>query len=144
MLTSFRVLSNRSFRLFLTVQTLSVMGSWMQLTALGWLLYRLSGSAYVVAIFFFLNQIPVLLLSPWAGSLADRLDRRRLLLCTQSISFAVTLILAAVVLLHKTDVFCLLSLVSASGIVYSIDLPARRSFLCDLVAKEELRYTIVM
>src|SRR5437763_13945440 len=97
MLTSFRVLSNRSFRLFLTVQTLSVMGSWMQLTALGWLLYRLSGSAYVVAILFFLNQIPVLLLSPLAGSLADRLDRHRLILWLQSLLFEVTLSFASVV-----------------------------------------------
>jgi MFS family permease len=144
MLTSFRVLSNCNFRLFLTVQTLSVMGSWMQLTALGWLLYRLSGSAYIVAVLVFLNQIPVLLLSPVAGSLADRLDRRRLLLCTQSTSFAVTLSLAAAVLLHKTDVFWLLSLVAASGIVYALDLPARQSFLCDLVGKEQLRYAIIL
>jgi MFS family permease len=144
MLASFRVLSNRNFRLFLTVQTLSVMGSWMQLTALGWLLYRLSGSAYVVAILFFLNQIPVLLLAPWAGSLADRLNRRRLLLCTQSIAFVVTLILAAVVLLHKADIFWPLSLVAASGIVYALDLPARQSFLCDLVGKKQLRYAIIL
>jgi MFS family permease len=126
------------------VQTLSVMGSWMQLTALGWLLYRLSGSAYVVAILFFLNQIPVLLLAPWAGSLADRLNRRRLLLCTQSIAFVVTLILAAVVLLHKADIFWPLSLVAASGIVYALDLPARQSFLCDLVGKKQLRYAIIL
>jgi Transmembrane secretion effector len=74
-LTSFRVLSNRNFRLFLVTQTVSVMGTWMQLTALGWLVYRVSGSAYLVATLVFLNQIPVLLLSPCAGILADRVDR---------------------------------------------------------------------
>jgi MFS family permease len=142
--TTFQVLRNRNFRLFFVVQTVSVIGTWMQFTALGWLVYRLSGSAYLVATLVFLNQFPVLFLAPWAGLLADRFDRCTLLIFTQSISFIITLTLAAVVLSNDATMFRLLALVTAGGIAYALDLPARQSFLNDLVGSAHVRDAIVM
>jgi MFS family permease len=139
-----RVLRNRNFCLFFTVQTVSVMGTWMQVTALGWLLYRLTASAYLVAVLVFLNQIPVLFLSAWAGVLADRFDRRKLLIFTQSASFVLTLLLAGLVLLRNPDVKWLLLLVGLGGVVYALDLPARQSFLCDLVGSAQIRNAVIL
>ena len=140
----FQVLDNHNFRLFLAAQIVSTLGLWMQVTALGWLIYRLSASAYAVAALVFLSQIPVLILSPWAGMLADRFDRRKLLLFTQSASFVLTLLLAIVALLKNQNIPWLLALVAGQGIIYAFDLPARQSFLCDLVGPSQVRYAIIL
>jgi MFS family permease len=142
--TTFQVFRNRNFRLFFVVQTVSAIGTWMQLTALGWLVYRLSGSAYLVATLAFLSQFPVLLLAPWAGVLADRFDRCTLLIFTQSASLIITLTLAILVLRNDATMFRLLALVTAGAIVYALDLPARQSFLNDLVGTVQVRDAIVM
>jgi MFS family permease len=140
----FHVLDNHNFCIFLAAQIVSVLGMWMQVTALGWLIYRLSASAYAVATLVFLNQIPVLILSPWAGMLADRFYRRKLLVFTQSASFVLTLLLAIVALQKDPKIPWLLLLVSGGGIVYALDLPARQSFLCDLVGPSQVRYAIIL
>jgi MFS family permease len=137
-------LENHNFRAFFVVQTFSVMGTWMQVTALGWLIYRLSGSAFLVATLVFLNQIPVLFLSPWAGVLADRFDRRKLLMVTQSTSFFLNFFLAMLVLRQQADMRWILALVAGGGVVYALDLPARQAFLCDLVGPAQVRGAVIL
>jgi MFS family permease len=137
-------LENHNFRAFFVVQTFSVMGTWMQVTALGWLIYRLSGSAFLVATLVFLNQIPVLFLSPWAGVLADRFDRRKLLMVTQSTSFLLNFFLAMLVLRQQADMRWILALVAGGGVIYALDLPARQAFLCDLVGPAQVRGAVIL
>jgi MFS family permease len=138
------VLENHNFRAFFVAQTFSVMGTWMQVTALGWLIYRLSGSAFLVATLVFLNQIPVLFLSPWAGVLADRFDRRKLLMVTQSTSFFLNFFLAMLVLRQQADMRWILALVAGGGVIYALDLPARQAFLCDLVGPAQVRGAVIL
>src|SRR5436853_1794489 len=91
---TFRALRHRNFRLFFFGQGLSLIGTWLQQVAMSWLTYRLSGSALLLGLVTFCQYIAVLLLAPVAGVLADRIDRRRALLITQSVMLAQAFTLA--------------------------------------------------
>src|SRR5438132_14107715 len=92
---TFRALRHRNFRLFFIGQGLSNMGTWLQQVAMGWLTYRLSGSAWLLGMVAFCGSIGILVLGPMAGVLADRIDRRKALFVTQSLMLAQALVLAA-------------------------------------------------
>ena len=81
-----RSLRHRNFRLFFTGQSISLIGTWMQQIALGWLVYRLTGSAFMLGLIGFCGQIPSLFVPPLAGALADRLNRHHILIWTQALS----------------------------------------------------------
>jgi len=87
-LQTFRALSHRNYRLFFFGQGLSLIGTWLQQVAMSWLTYRLSGSALLLGFVTFCQYIAVLFIAPVAGVLADRVDRRRALLVTQSVMLA--------------------------------------------------------
>src|SRR5947199_8095497 len=89
-----RSLRHRNYRLYLTGQLVSVCGTWMQQVAQSWLVYRLTGSAALLGLVGFAGQIPVFLLAPLGGSLADARDRRRIIIATQSASMALALALS--------------------------------------------------
>src|SRR5881396_4025914 len=93
----FRALRHRNFRLFWTGQLVSVIGTWMQSVAQGWLMHRLTNSAWMLGVLGFTQFLPVTLLSLWAGVVADRVDKRRLILITQSLAAVQAAALAAVV-----------------------------------------------
>src|SRR5512136_316799 len=93
-----RALHSRNYRLFFAGQSISLVGTWMQQVAMSWLVYRLSGSALLLGVIGFTSQIPSFLLAPVAGVLADRWDRRRLLLCTQTLAMIQATVLAVCVL----------------------------------------------
>lgn len=128
-----RALRHRNFRLFLGGQFVSLIGTWMQTVALGWLLYRLSHSAFLLGLLGFVGQIPSLIVSPLAGVLADRWNRRRLVLGTQVLSMAQALALALLVLSGNATVPALLGLALFLGIVNAIDVPSRQSFVFEMV-----------
>src|SRR5258707_4922159 len=86
--TSFRSLRHRNFRLYWTGQLVSLIGTWMQSVAQGWLMHRLTSSAFMLGLLGFCQFAPVLVFSLWAGVIADRVDKRRLLLITQSLAMA--------------------------------------------------------
>jgi MFS family permease len=81
---SLRALRHRNYQLFFAGQLISLIGTWMDQVAESWLVYRLTGSALLLGTVAFSSQIPVFLLAPIGGALADRLDRRKILICTQS------------------------------------------------------------
>src|SRR3954470_3923051 len=91
-------LRNRNYRLYFFGQGLSVLGTWMQRVAMHWLVYRLSGSEFLLGLTGFMSQIPVLFLAPFGGLLADQWDRRRLLLYTQALAMAQAALLASLTL----------------------------------------------
>src|SRR6266705_5957009 len=80
----FRALGHRNFRLYWTGQLISLVGTWMQSVAQGWLMHRLTSSAFMLGLLGFIQFLPVLVFSLWAGVVADRVDKRRLLLVTQA------------------------------------------------------------
>src|SRR5947208_4130579 len=90
----FRALRHRNFRLYWTGQLVSLVGTWMQSVAQGWLMHRLTSSAFMLGLLGFVQFLPVLLFSLWAGVVADSMDKRRLLIVTQSAALLQALTLA--------------------------------------------------
>src|SRR6267378_6813253 len=95
--TSFRALQHRNYRLYWTGQLVSLIGTWMQAVAQGWLMHRLTSSAFMLGLLSFAQFAPVLPLALWAGVIADRSERRRMLLWTQSLLLAQAVAMAVVV-----------------------------------------------
>src|SRR6266705_3178361 len=96
---TFRALRHRNYRLYWLGQLISLVGTWMQSVAQGWLMHRLTGSALMLGVLGFAQFLPVMFLSLWAGVVADRMDKRRLILITQSLALVQAALLATVVTL---------------------------------------------
>ena len=142
--TRFRSLGHRNFRLYWSGQLVSLVGTWMQSVAQGWLMHRLTDSAFMLGLLGFVQFLPVLLLSLWAGVVADRVDKRRLLTITQGSALLQALVLAAVVTTGVVRPWMVLGLAFVFGIINSFDLPVRQSFLVELVGKEDLPNAIAL
>src|SRR5262245_16202456 len=140
----FRALRHRNFRLFWSGQLVSVIGTWMQSVAQGWLMHRLTDSAWMLGVLAFTQFAPVTVLSLWAGVVADRVDRRRLILITQSLCAAQAVALAAVVSAGIVKPWMVLALAFVFGCVNAFDLPARQAFLVEMVGKEDLPNAIAL
>lgn len=132
-----RALRSRNYRLFVAGQSVSLVGTWMQQVAMSWLVYRLTGSAMLLGVVGFASQIPTLFISPVAGVLADRWDRRRLLLATQTLAMVQAALLALVVLTGVVQVWQIVVLSLVLGVVNAIDIPVRQSFVVDMVEQRE-------
>lgn len=132
-----RALRSRNYRLFVAGQSVSLVGTWMQQVAMSWLVYRLTGSSLLLGVVGFTSQIPTLLLSPVAGVLADRWDRRRLLLATQSLAMVQAALLAIAVLTGYVQVWQIVFLSLLLGVVNAFDIPIRQSFVVEMVEHRE-------
>jgi len=128
-----RALQYRNYRLFFTGQTISMIGTWMQMVAMSWLIYRLTGSAWLLGVVGFVSQIPAFLLAPFAGVLADRWNKRNLLLCTQTLALFQAAALACLVLTGTIQIWQIMVLAFLLGIINAFDIPVRHSFLVELV-----------
>jgi MFS family permease len=130
---------SRNFRLFLTGQFISAIGTWMTFTATSWLVLTLShGSGTALGINAALAFGPVLLLGPWGGVLADRFDKRRILTFTQGTAAVISLTLATIVFTDVVSLWMVFALSLASGMVTSLDNPARQSFYVEMVGEGTL------
>jgi MFS family permease len=129
---------SRNFRLFLTGQFVSAIGTWMTFTATSWLVLTLTHSGTALGINAALAFGPVLVLGPWGGVLADRFDKRRILTATQTASAVISLALATLVFTDVVALWMVFTLSLASGIVTSLDNPARQSFYVEMVGEEKL------
>jgi MFS family permease len=130
---AWRALRHRNFQLFVGGQSISLIGTWMTRVATGWLVYRLTGSALLLGTVSFAGQIPTFLLAPFAGVWVDRLDRRQLLVCTQTAAMIQSLLLAALTLSGRITVPWVLALSVMQGIINAFDMPGRQSFLVQMV-----------
>lgn len=133
----FRALHHRNYRLFFFGQGVSVIGTWMQRVALSWLVYVLTGDPFLLGVVNFSNQIPAALVAPFAGVLADRMDRRRLLIATQSLAMAQAFVLAALTLLGQVAIWHIILLGVLLGLVNGLDMPIRQSFVVNMVGRRE-------
>ncbi len=133
----FRSLRHRNYRLFYIGQGISLIGTWMQQIAMTWLVYRITGSAFMLGVVAFSAQLPVFIISPFAGVLADRWNRRRLLVIEQSIAMTQALILAILTLTNLIAVWHIIVLGIVLGIVNSFDTPVRQSFMIEMIGDRE-------
>src|SRR5512147_524308 len=135
--TTFRALRHRNFRLFFSGQLFSLVGTWIQTVAESWLVYRLTGSSLKLGAIGFCAQIPVFIAAPIGGIIADRYDRRKLVIGTQISSMVLALIYAALTLIHGSNgqplirVWHIFVLAACLGLVNGIDIPARQSFMVE-------------
>lgn len=129
----FRALRHRNYRLFFIGQSLSNIGTWLQQVAMGWLTYRVTGSAWILGVVAFCTNFGILVLSPFAGVLADRVDRRRALMATQSFMLAQAVVLTIVVALGHVQVWHLIGLALWLGVAWAFDVPLRQSMYVVLV-----------
>ncbi|MEY4509352.1 MAG: hypothetical protein RLZZ450_1474 [Pseudomonadota bacterium] len=128
-----RALKHRNFRLFFAGQTISLIGTWLTQVAASWLVYGLTNSALLLGVASFASQAPTFFLSPVAGVWVDRMDRHRVLLTTQSLAMLQSGLLAYFALRGTLDVGHIIALNTFQGIINAIDIPARQSFVVELI-----------
>jgi len=133
----FRSLQYRNYRLFFSGQSISLIGTWMQRIAMPWLVYHITGSVFLLGAVGFAGQIPTFLLSPFAGVLTDRWNRYRVLLFTQVLSMIQAIILTWLCLSGTIQVWQIVLLSIGLGCVNAFDVPARHSFVFDMVEKKQ-------
>jgi MFS family permease len=140
----FRALRYRNFQLFFSGQLISLVGTWMQTIAQSWLVYRLTGSSLLLGTVGFASQIPVSLLSPAGGIVADRHSRHRTVITTQTTMMVLALLFAWLTLAEKIRVWEIVVLAALLGVVNAFDIPARQAFLVDMVGRESLMNAIAL
>jgi MFS family permease len=139
-----RALRHRNFQLFFSGQLISLIGTWMDNIAEAWLVYRLTGSSLLLGTVAFAGQIPVFLLAPIGGMVADRWNRQRVVIATQACSMVLAGILAVLTLTGRVTVWEVVVLAALMGAVNAFDIPARQAFLVDMVGREDLMNAIAL
>jgi MFS family permease len=135
---AFSPLSVRNFRLYFIGQTVSVSGTWMQRIAQSWLVLELTNSGTAIGLVTAVQFLPMLFLAPLGGVVADRFDKRRLIIVTQVLAALLAAILGALVVLHLVQLWMVYVLAGALGLVSSVDTPARQIFVLEMVGREKL------
>jgi len=139
-----RVFRHRNYRLFFAGQLVSLMGTWMQSVAQGWLVYALTHSPLLLGLTSFAGQVPVFFTTAFGGMVSDRVDRRRMLVVTQSLSMIQAAILAALTLTGVVKVWEIVALALCMGLVNAFDIPTRQAFTVEMVGREDLRNAIAL
>src|SRR5215467_285563 len=139
-----RALRHRNFQLFFSGQLISLTGTWMQTVAQSWLVYKLTGSGLLLGSVGFASQIPVFLVAPIGGITADRMNRQRVVIATQTASMILAFILAALTLTNRITVNEIFVVAALLGVVNAFDIPGRQAFLVDMVGKEDLMNAIAL
>jgi MFS family permease len=139
-----RALEHRNYRLFFSGQLISLIGTWTQSIGESWLVYRLTGSSALLGITGFCAQIPVFLLASVGGTVADRHNRHRIIICTQTAAMLLASTLAALTLSGHVRVWQVFTLAALLGTVNAFDIPARQAFLVELVGREDLVNAIAL
>jgi MFS family permease len=142
--TRFRALQHRNFQLFIAGQLTSLIGTWMQTTAQLWLVYKLTGSAALLGVFGFANQVPILFLAALGGYLGDRYNRHYGVIWTQTVSMVLAFVLAALTFANIIQVWELIFIAFLVGVVNAFDVPIRQAFLVEMVVREDLPNAIAL
>jgi MFS family permease len=132
-----RALGSRNYRLFMGGQGISLVGTWIQQIALAWLVYTLTRSAFLLGLVGFCSQIGSFVLSPVGGVVADRFNKHRLLIATQSLAMLQALVIGILVLSHAVAVWHIVALSLFISVVNAFDMPIRQSFLIDMIENRD-------
>ena len=139
-----RVLRNREFALFWGGQAVSQTGTWMQQFAQGWVVTTLAGSAFALASVNFAASIPMLVLMPFGGVFADRMERRRILLVTQWVMALLAVLMGALIHAGRLQLWHVWVIALLLGLATAYDMPAYQSFYPQLVESEDLQQAIAL
>ncbi|MGB2938937.1 MAG: MFS transporter [Candidatus Dormiibacterota bacterium] len=139
---TFRALTARNYRLFFFGQIVSVSGTWMQIVAQAWLVLKLSNSGAALGLVIAAQTLPVLIGGAWGGVIADRVDRRRLLVLTQSVAAVLALTLGVLTLTGTVQLWMVVLLAAGLGCVNMVDIPTRQAFVMEMVDQEHLTNAI--
>ena len=140
----FRALKHRNYQYFFTGQLLSLIGTWMQSVAQAWLVYRLTGSTVLLGLISFSGQIPVFLLAPIGGAIADKYNRQRILQITQATAMILATLLTILTLTGMIEVWHIFVLSALLGLTNAFDIPTRQAFIVDIVRREDLTNAIAL
>src|SRR5450830_93557 len=127
----------RNYRLFFAGQSISLVGTWMQMVAISWLVYNLTSSALMLGLVGFFSQIPSFVLSPFTGVFIDRWNRHRILVITQTLSMLQAFALAFLTLTGTINILSIILLSLSLGLINAFDMPARQAFVIEMVEKKE-------
>ncbi len=141
---TFSALRHRNYRLFFFGQVTSLSGTWMQWVAQGWLVYEITRSAFALGVVGFATRLPVIFLSLIAGVLADRVEKRRILIVTQVIAMVLAFALAGLTLAGRVEFWHVVVLGALAGATHSFDAPTRQSFYKELVGEKDLMNAIAL
>jgi len=139
-----RALRSRDFRLFFAGQLISLIGTWLQNVAESWLVYRLTGSSVKLGLVSFCSLIPVFIMSPAGGIVADRFSRRHVIIATQTASMILAFVLSILTLTGLVRIWHLFVLAALLGVVNGFDIPARQAFIIDMVGRADLMNAIAL
>jgi MFS family permease len=139
-----KVFRHRNYRLFFSGQLVSLMGTWMQTVAQAWLVYRLTHSAFLLGFTSFCAQVTVFFMASLGGMIADRVDRRKMLLVTQALAMIQAGTLAVLTLTGVVQVWEIIALAFGLGLINSVDVPTRQSMTLDMVGRGDLRHAIAL
>jgi MFS family permease len=133
----FRSLGYRNFRLFFSGQLVSLIGTWMQTIAMSWFVYRLTNSVFILGLVAFCSQIPSFFITPFAGVFIDRVNKHKILVITQTLAMLQALALFFLAFSGLKLVWLVIALSLFLGLVNSFDIPARQSFIIEMVERKE-------
>ncbi len=142
--TALRALRHRNYRLFFAGQLISLVGTWMQMIAQSWLVYRLTGSSFLLGAIGFASQMPIFLLAFVGGTIADRYNRHRVVIATQAASMILALSLSVLTLTGTVRIWHIFVLSALLGVVNAFDMPTRQAFIVELVEREDLMNAIAL
>lgn len=140
--TTFAALRIPAFRAFFWGQAISLPGTWMQTVAQAWLVLELTGSGTILGLVAAAQYVPVLLLAPWGGVLADRFSRRLLLICTQTIMAVCAVTLGLLTVTNQVNVAWVIAIAMIFGLATAVDNPTRQSFVLEMVGPELVRNAV--
>lgn len=139
---TFAALRHRNFRLFFSGQLISLIGTWMQNTAQGWLVYELTHSRWLLGVVTAVNSAPMLLFSIWGGSIADQHSKRSIVLCTQTAMMVLAFTFAGLVWSGHITTSEILVIAALRGLAMAFDMPARQAFMVEMTSREDLMNAI--
>lgn len=128
-----RAFRYRNYRLFFSGQAVSLIGTWMQQVALGWLVYRMTDSAFLLGVVGFATQIPTFLLATLAGVFADKYSNHKIIIATQTLAMIQAFVLAYLTLSHQVTIWHIIVLSVFIGLINAFDMPTRQSFVIEMV-----------
>ena len=139
---TFSALRHRNFRLFFGGQLISLIGTWMQNTAQGWLIYQLTGSKMLLGVVAAVGSAPMMIFSIWGGSVADRHSKRTIVLWTQTSMMLFAFVFSALVWTRQIQPWHILVLAALGGLALAFDMPARQAFMVEMTSREDLMNAI--
>jgi MFS family permease len=137
-----RVFRHHNYRLFFAGQLVTLLGTWVQSVALSWLVYRLTHSAFLLGLVNFCAQAPIFFITPFAGAIADRNDRRTVFAVTRTLYLIQAVIITVLTMTDHIEINTVIVLALALGIVTAVEVPTRQSFTVEMVGREDLRQAI--